>query len=117
MINLDSITNENNKEHNEKWPSIPDHPYRILIIGGSGSSKTNTFLNLIKEQDNDDLIDKMYLYANDLSEPKYEFLIKKCKNAGTEHLNDPNAFTECSNTMDDVHEDIDDYNPSIKGIF
>ena len=50
MINLDSITNENNKKHNEKWPYIPDHPYRILIIGGSGSGKTNTLLNLINEQ-------------------------------------------------------------------
>ena len=49
MINLDSITNENNKKHNEKWPYIPDHPYRILIIGGSGSEKTNTLLNLINE--------------------------------------------------------------------
>ena len=68
MINLDSITNENNKEHNEKWPYIPDHPYRILIIGGSGSGKTNTLLNLIKEQDG---IDKIYLYAKHLSEPKY----------------------------------------------
>ena len=51
MINLDSITNENNKEHNEKWPYIPDYLYRILIIGGSGSGKTNASLNLIKEQD------------------------------------------------------------------
>ena len=49
MINLDNILN-NNKEHNEKWPYIPDHPYRILIIGGSGSGKTNTLLNLINEQ-------------------------------------------------------------------
>ena len=48
IINLDSITNENNKEHNEEWPYIPDHPYRILTIGGSGSEKTNTLLNLIK---------------------------------------------------------------------
>ena len=47
MINLDSITNKNNKKHNEKWPYIPDHPYRILIIGGSGSGKTNALLNLI----------------------------------------------------------------------
>ena len=39
MINLESITNENNKEHDEKWPYIPDHLYRILIIGGSGSGK------------------------------------------------------------------------------
>ena len=58
MINFNSITNENNKEHNEKWPYIPDHPYRILIIGGSGSGKTNTLLNLINEQND---IDKIYL--------------------------------------------------------
>ena len=50
MINLDSITNENNKKHNEKLPYIPDHPYRILIIGGSGSGKTNALFNLINEQ-------------------------------------------------------------------
>ena len=60
MINLDSITNENNKEHNEKWPFIPDHSYRILIIGGSGSGKTNTLLNVINEKDD---IDKIYLYT------------------------------------------------------
>ena len=75
MINLDSITNENNKEHNEKWPYIPDHPYRILIIGGSGSGKANTLLNLIKEQDYHDVIDKIDLSARDLIEPKYQFLI------------------------------------------
>ena len=74
MINLDSITNENNKEHNEKWPFIPDHLYRILIVGGSGSRKTNALLHLIKEQDN---IDKIYLYSKVLREPKYDFLIKK----------------------------------------
>ena len=51
MINLDSITNENNKEQNKKWPYIPDHPYRILIISGSGTRKTNALVNLIKEQD------------------------------------------------------------------
>ena len=50
MINLDIITNENNKEHNKKWPYIPDHPYRILIIGSSASRKTNTLLNLINEK-------------------------------------------------------------------
>ena len=96
MINLDSITNENNKEHNEKWPYIPDYPYRILIIGGSGAGKTNTLINLINEQDD---VNKIYLYAKDLSKPKYEFLLKKRKNAGIKHLNDLNAFTECSNTM------------------
>ena len=101
MINLDSITNENSKEHNKIWPYIPDHPYRILIIGGSGSGKTNALLNLIKEQDD---IDKIYLYAKDLSEPKYEFLIKKREDVGTNHFNDPNVFIECSNTMDDVYK-------------
>ena len=89
MINLDSITNENNKEHNEKWPYIPDHPYRILIIGGSGSGKTNALLNLIGQQDD---IDKIYLDGKDLSEPKYEFLIKKIEDAGINNLNDLNEF-------------------------
>ena len=111
VINLDSITNENNKEHNEKWWYIPDHRYRIFIIGGSGWGKTNTLLSLIKEQDN---IDKIYLYPKDLSESKYEFLIEKREDVGTNHFNDPNAFIECSNTMDDVYQNIDDYNPSRK---
>ena len=111
MINLDSITNENNKEHNEKWQYISDHPYRILIIGGSGSGKTNALLNLIIEQDD---IDKIYLPAKDLSEPKYEFLIKKREDVGIKYCNDPLAFIECSNRMDDVYQNIDEYNPSRK---
>ena len=109
MFNLDNITSENNKEHNEKWSFIPDHPYRILLIGGSGSGKTKALLNLISQQDD---IDKIYLYAKDLSEPKYELLIKKCEDAGTKHLNDPNALIECSNTINDVYENFDDYNPN-----
>ena len=104
MVNLDSITNENNK----KWSYIPDHPYRILILGGSGSGKTNALLNLLNEQHD---IDKMYVYARDLNKPKYQFLIKKCEDAGIKHYNDPNAFIECSNTMDNFYEDIDNYNP------
>ena len=111
MFNLDNITNEKNKKHNKNRPYIPDHPYRILIIDASGSGKIKTLFNLIKEQYN---IDKIFLYYKDLSEPKYEFLIKKHKNAGINDLNDPNAFTECSNAMDDVHGNIDDYNPTRK---
>ena len=60
MINLDKIVNNNNEEHNEKWPYIPDHPYRILMIGGSRSGKTSTLLHLINEQKD---IDKIYLYS------------------------------------------------------
>ena len=82
-----------------------------MIIGGSGSEKRNPLNNLIKEQDNRDVIDKIYLYARDLNEPKYQFLIKKREDAGIKHVNNPNAFIECSNTMDDVYENINDYNP------
>ena len=92
MINLDCITNKNNKKRNKKWPYIPDHPYRNIIIGGSGSGKINTLFNLIKEQDYHDVIDKIYLYARDLSEPKYQFLIKNREDAGIKHVNNPNAF-------------------------
>ena len=95
MINLDSITNENKKEHTEKWSYIPDYPYRIMIIGGSGSGKVNTLLNLINEQSN---IDKIFLYAKEVRKPKYEYLIKKRENAGIKHLNDPNGLIECSDT-------------------
>ena len=65
MFNLDDITNKNNRNHNKKWPYIPDYPYRMLIIGGSGSRKTNALLNLIRDQDNDEPIDKIYLFAKD----------------------------------------------------
>ena len=73
----------------------------FLIIGGSVSGKINELLNLVKEQDN---IGQIYLYVKDLSEPKYEFLIKKREDVGTNHFNDPNVFIECSNTMDDVYK-------------
>ena len=62
MFNLDDITNENKEDHNKRWPYIPDHPYRMLIIGGSGTGKINALLKLIKEQDSDEIIDKIYLY-------------------------------------------------------
>ena len=82
-----------------------------MIIGGTGSGKTIKLLNLIKEQDYHDVIDKIYLHAKDLSEPKYEYLIKKREDAGIKNVNNPNAFIVCSNTMDDVYKDIDNYIP------
>ena len=85
MINLDNYVNENKTEHNQKWPYIPDHPYRILIIGGSGSGKTNALLNLINNQPD---IDKIYLYAKDPYEAKYQFLINKREITGLKHLQD-----------------------------
>ena len=99
-------------KNNKKWSYIPDHPYRILIIGGSESGKTNALVNLIKEQNKGDVIDKIYLYARDLNKPKSQFLIEKREDAGIRHLNIPNAFIESSNTMDDVYVNINDYNPS-----
>ena len=65
MFNLDVITNDSNAKHNLKWSYIPDHPYKILIVGGSGSGKTNALLHLIRKQNSGVLIDKIYLY------PKY----------------------------------------------
>ena len=77
-----------------------------MIIGGSESGKK--IIDLINEQD---YTDQSYLYAKDLSEPKYEYLIKKREDAGIKHLNKPNEFIECSNMMDNVYENINDYNP------
>ena len=74
-----------------------------MIISGSGAGKPNALPNLINKQNN---INQIYLYAKDLSKPKYEILIKKRENAGIKYLNDPNAFIQCSNTMDDVYENI-----------
>ena len=74
MINFDDYANENKTEHNLKWLYILDHPHRILIIGGSGSGKTNALLNLINNHPD---IDKIYLYAKDPCEAKYQFLINK----------------------------------------
>ena len=82
----------------------------MLIIGGSGSGKTNALLNFIKEQYNDHFIAEMYLYAKDLNEPKYQFLIKKHEDVGIKHLIDSKAFIEPSNTMDDIYNNIIDYN-------
>ena len=107
MISFGDYANENKTEHNLKWSYIPDHPYRVLIIGGLGSGKTNPLLNLINNQPD---IDKIYLDAKDPYEAKYQFLINKRESTGLKHLNDPKAFIEYSNDMQDVYKNIEKYN-------
>ena len=107
MINFDDYTNENKTEHNTKWPYIPDHPYRILIVGGSGSGKTNALFNLINNQPDND---KIHLYAKDPCELKYQYLINKREKVGLDHFNDSKAFIEYSNDMLDAYKNIADYN-------
>ena len=111
MINFDDYTNENKTEHNQKWLYIPDYLYRILIVGGSGSGKTNALLNLVKNQPD---IDKIYLHAKDPYEAKYYYLINKREKVGLDHFKDPKAFIDYSNDMEDVYKNIEDYNPNKK---
>ena len=106
MINFDDYTNGNKTKHDPDWPYIPDHPQRILIIRGSGSRKTNVLLNLINNQTD---IDKIYLYAKDPYESKYQLLINKRKSIGLKHFNDHKAFIAYSNDMQDVYKNIDEY--------
>ena len=103
MFNLDTVTIKND---NKNWP------YRMLIIGPSGSGKTNALLILIQQGNN--IIGQTFFYAKDLEEPKYQLLIQKRENAGMKNLNDSNAFIEYSNAMDDVYDNIDDYNAERK---
>ena len=111
MINFDEYTNEDKTEHNSKRPHTPDHPYRILINGDSGSGKTNALLNLINNQPD---IDKIYLYAKDPYDIKYQNLIRKREKVGLDHLEDPKAFMEYLNDIHDVYKNIEDCNPGKK---
>ena len=111
MINFDDYTNENKIEHNSKWPYIPDQPHRILIVDGSGSGKTNTLFNLVNNHPD---IDKIYLYAKDPYETKYQYLINKRQKVGLNHFDDHKAFIEYSNDMQDVYKNIEGYKPGKK---
>ena len=106
MLNLDKICNNKSADENRS--------FRMLIIGPSESGKTNTLLNLIQNLNETTPVDKIYLYAKDLSEPKYELLINNRKNAGIKDFNDSTAFIEYSNDIDDVFTNIDDYNKKRK---
>ena len=94
MSDFHDVKKEKIKEHNPSWPQIPDHPQKILKTGGSGSGKTNSLFNLTNQQAD---IDKVYLYAKDPYEPKYQFSTNKWDSTDSKHLNDSTAFIECSN--------------------
>ena len=99
MINFDDYANENKIEH------VPDHPYKIVIIGFSGSGKTNALLNLTNNQPD---INKIYLYAKDPYETKDQFLINKRESIDSKHFDDPKAFVVYSNDMQEVYKNIDE---------
>ena len=103
MLNLDNIVSNKNTSSSKDnyWP------FRMLIIVPSGSGKTNTLLHLIN---NLHPIDKIYLYAKDIHEPKYEYLINKREQAGIKNLNDPQSFIDYSDHMNYVLDDINNYN-------
>ena len=107
MINFDYYANENKTEHNKQWLYIPDYPYRILIIGGFGSGKTNALLNLIENQPD---IDKIYLYAKDLYEAKYQYLINIREKVGLDNYDNLEAFIQYLNDMQNVYKNVDEYN-------
>ena len=101
MINLDNVLKKT-KSYNPSWLQIPDPPYRILIIRGSVSGKTNSLFNLISQQPD---FDKIYLYFKDAYKAKYQFLTNKQESTGLKHLND--SFIEYSNDMDDIHKNFE----------
>ena len=101
MINFDDVTKENIKEHHSNWPQVSDNPYRILITGGARSGK----INLISQQPD---IDKIYLYAKDTHEKKYQFLINKRESTELQHSNDSKTFIEYPNNMDDIYKNIEE---------
>ena len=106
MINFDDYANENKTKYNLKCRYIQDHPYRILTIGGSGSGIIKALLNL----NNQPNLDKIYLYAKDPCEAKYQFLINKRESTGLKHFHNLKAFIVYSNNMQDVFKNIEEYN-------
>ena len=103
MLNLENIVSNKKKSSSEN----DDWSFRMLIIGPSGSGKTNTLLHLI---DKFHPIDKIYLYTKDTDEDKYQYLINKREQAGIKNLNKAHAFIEYLSDMNDVLENINNYN-------
>ena len=111
MINFDDYTNENKIEHNSKSRYNPDHQYKILSVGGSGSGNSNALLNLINNQPD---IDKIYLYVKDPYEAKCQYLINKREKVRLDHFKDSKAFMEYSHDIQDFYKNIENYNPGKK---
>ena len=119
MFNFDYIPKGDIKEHNAYWPEIPNHPNRILIVGISGSGKTNALLLISRQSD----FDKIYIYAQIYfylliylypQEAKYQLLINKRESAGIKCFNDSKIFTDYPNDMDDIYKNIEVYNSNKK---
>ena len=96
--------------HNPNWPYSPDHPYWTLVIGDSGSGKTNVLLNVIKHPRLD--IDKKYLCVKDTFESKYQLLINGREKIGIKQTKNPKVFIDYSQIIDDVYENLENYNPT-----
>ena len=111
MLNFEYIQKENIKEHHANSPEIPNHLYRTLVIGGSGSGKTNVLYNLISWEID---VNKIYSYAKDPFEAKYQLLIDKQLNSGFRYFNDSKAFIEDLNDIEDICKCIKEYNPNEK---
>ena len=107
MINYDDVTKENIKEHNPDWTQIPNHPYRILIIGTSGSQKTTSLFYLKSHQPD---IDEIYLYAKDPYEAEYQFSINKRETTGLNRFNDSKAFIKYSIVTSDIYKNNEECN-------
>ena len=99
------------KEHTSDWLQIPDHPYRILIISGPGSVKTNSLFILTNHQPD---FEKVYSYAKDPFEVKYKFSDNKQESSVLKYFNYFKAFTEYSNDMDDIYKNVEEFNPNQK---
>ena len=100
-----------NTIHNSNWPKAAGYPYRILINWRSRSGKINSLFNLITHQPD---IDKIYLYAKNPHETKYQLLLKKRESTGLKHFNDSKAFIAYSNNMNVIYKNLEEYNPNKK---
>ena len=111
MINLHGVIKENIKQRNLNWPPVPNHPYRISIIAGLGSGKTNSLLNSKTHQQD---TDNIYLSTKDPCEPQNQFLINKWESADLRHFNNSKDFIDYLNDVNHIYKNNEEYNPNKK---